>query len=154
MTSLSGSCLCGGVRFEADLPADLFQYCHCSSCRKSSGSAHAANLMFPLTALRWTRGEDLIGRFTDEHANPGYGRWFCTTCGSPIPRLSRTRKFWVVPAGTLDSAPRIEPQRNIYWDDRASWFVNCEALPKLAAEIGSEARDDPHRDVDEMNRQI
>ena len=44
---MKGSCLCGGVVYEIDPPFKIFQYCHCSRCRKFTGSAHAANLFVP-----------------------------------------------------------------------------------------------------------
>jgi hypothetical protein len=39
----TGSCLCGNVRYELTAELGDFGYCHCTSCRKASGSAHAAN---------------------------------------------------------------------------------------------------------------
>src|SRR5688572_6797145 len=38
-----GSCLCGRVRYEVTGDIGDFGYCHCTSCRKASGTAHAAN---------------------------------------------------------------------------------------------------------------
>jgi hypothetical protein len=38
---MRGSCLCGGVRFEVDRAVGPFELCHCSRCRKASGSALA-----------------------------------------------------------------------------------------------------------------
>ena len=48
-----GSCLCGGVAFEAGDPIEL-RNCHCSRCRKARGAAFAANLFVPAGAFRWT----------------------------------------------------------------------------------------------------
>ncbi len=50
---IRGSCLCGGVRFEIARAAGPFELCHCSKCRKVSGSAYRAGLLvegkdFPL----------------------------------------------------------------------------------------------------------
>ncbi|RPH66319.1 MAG: aldehyde-activating protein, partial [Hyphomicrobiales bacterium] len=39
-----GSCLCGDVRFEIAGDFEKFYLCHCSRCRKDTGSAHGANL--------------------------------------------------------------------------------------------------------------
>ena len=92
---LEGSCLCGAVRFEADLPLRWFQYCHCTSCRKTTSSAHAAHLFFPPAQFRWVSGEETIQRFIDKEDNPGYKRFFCRTCGSSVPRLNRTEEWMV-----------------------------------------------------------
>ena len=54
--SARGSCLCGSVTFEVQGPPSAFRYCHCSRCRKASGSAHAANMLVPETQFRWLAG--------------------------------------------------------------------------------------------------
>ena len=41
---IEGKCLCGNVRYRITGPILNFQYCHCSRCRKFTGSAHAANV--------------------------------------------------------------------------------------------------------------
>lgn len=38
-----GSCLCKKIRYEISQELGDFGYCHCVSCRKASGSGHAAN---------------------------------------------------------------------------------------------------------------
>lgn len=130
MTPINGTCLCGKVAFEVNSPPLKFLYCHCRSCRKSSGSIHAANLAFPEDSVQWKRGEDLVERFVDTDENPGFRRAFCRNCGSPVPKLSRNGQFWVVPSGLLDSDPGIRPQANIYWAERAPWQVSPDVLTK------------------------
>jgi hypothetical protein len=130
MKPITGSCLCGQVAFEVHEAPLKFLLCHCRSCQRASGSLHNANLAFPSDSLRWTRGEDAIGRFVDSGENPGYPRWFCRNCGSPVPKRSRNGQFWVVPSGTLDTDPGLRPQANIYWAEHAPWFVSADSLPK------------------------
>ena len=130
MHPITGSCLCGGVAFEVTGIPLKFIYCHCRSCRKSSGSVHAANLAFPEGSVRWTQGENLIELFVDAKENPGFPRCFCRCCGSPLPKLSRNRKFWVVPGGSLDSDPGMRPQANIYWAEHAPWYVSADQIAK------------------------
>ncbi len=45
-SSLTGSCLCGEVRYTATGEESRFYHCHCKRCRKASGTGHASNL-FP-----------------------------------------------------------------------------------------------------------
>jgi hypothetical protein len=47
-----GSCLCGSVTFAVDLPFDRFIHCHCSRCRKATGTAHASNAVVKAAAFR------------------------------------------------------------------------------------------------------
>ena len=135
MDPLEGSCLCGRVAFEVTGTPLKFLYCHCHSCQKSSGSVHAANIAFPEGAVKWTRGEDHIELFVDTKENPGFPRRFCRSCGSPVPKLSRNGKFWVVPSGLLDSEPGMTPQANIYWSEHARWYVPPDQIPKYGGPL-------------------
>jgi hypothetical protein len=58
-SELTGSCLCGGVRYTATGEEQRFYHCHCTRCRKASGTGHASNL-FMAGTLNWECGEDLI----------------------------------------------------------------------------------------------
>lgn len=125
-----GSCLCGGVAYAIEPPFLFFHYCHCSRCRKNSGSAHSANIFLKLEQFQWTRGADLVRRYElpeAEHLCTG----FCATCGSSLPWLSRNGRYVLVPAGGLDDAPVERPERNIYWKYRAPWYEDVSTLPTV-----------------------
>jgi hypothetical protein len=115
--------VCGAIGFEIREPFRGFQYCHCSRCRKKSGSALVANLFVPVDQLSWTRGEELVRRF--ELPNAKYwSTCFCSECGSAMPWLSRTGKAYIVPAGALDDDPGIRPLFSIHYGSRAPWYVH------------------------------
>ncbi len=139
---IQGSCLCGCVRFSFTLPHVRFNYCHCESCRKTTGSSNAANVMIPMAQFRWEEGESLVSRFTDTDVNPGFRRWFCSRCGGPVPRLNRTDEYMVIPAGLLDSQLPIRPERSIYWSERAEWLVAVDVIPKYAESLDSSISDE------------
>ena len=54
---MQGKCLCGGVQFvlSGELP-NLYQ-CHCSLCRKVTGSSANAAFRIDLAQLSWIEGE-------------------------------------------------------------------------------------------------
>ena len=58
-----GSCLCKKVQYEVELPFERFMYCHCTRCRKATGSPHAANGFVKPETFRWTQGEELVKRY-------------------------------------------------------------------------------------------
>ena len=60
---LKGSCLCGAVCYELVAPPVWAHVCHCSRCRKATGSAFAPNLFVPLDALLFTQGEEHLRAF-------------------------------------------------------------------------------------------
>lgn len=131
MNPPTGSCLCGTVRYAVRGEILNFQYCHCSRCRKFTGSAHAANMFARPDDLEWLAGEDSVGGY-ELKTEPGFLTAFCRNCGSSLPNLSSTGKFWVIPAGTLDDDPVARPKRNIFWDSRAPWFCDTGSLPRHA----------------------
>lgn len=125
-----GSCLCGSARFEVAPPFRSFRYCHCSRCRKATGSAFAANLFVEPAQLRWISGEDALARF-DLPGAEHFASCFCSRCGSPLPRLTRGGSVVVVPAGSLDDDPAVRPEHHIFWDSRAPWFPSQDRLPRF-----------------------
>lgn len=126
---LRGRCLCGAVGYRITGPVVNFQYCHCSRCRKFTGSAHAANLFVAPEHLEWDEGSDAsLGGF-DLQSEPGFLTAFCRTCGSSMPSMSSTGRFWVVPAGALEDDPGVRPRRSIFYESRAPWFVPTGELP-------------------------
>ena len=124
----TGSCLCGSVTYEISGHLGLFQYCHCSRCRKTTGSAFAANLFVAPAQFRWTKGKDKVHRYELEHAKH-FATSFCTQCGSSLPWLTKTGKAVVVPAGTLNEDLNIAPKVNTFYASRASWEKCVSELP-------------------------
>ena len=126
--TLRGSCLCGGVTYEIRPPFVFFHHCHCSRCRKNSGSAYGASILVKADHFEWTRGEDLVKRWELPEAQYYCTGW-CTNCGSKLPWQSRNKKGFLVPAGTLDDAPVERPEKNIYWAYHPEWYANPDDLP-------------------------
>ena len=126
--TIHGSCLCGSVKYRITGPFKIFQYCHCSRCRKVTGSAFSPNIFVPPERFNWLNGEELVGRYEYPDAKY-YATGFCRQCGSTLPWAVKGNKNVVVPAGTLDEKPDIEPMQNIFWDSRAPWFRAPDTLP-------------------------
>ena len=127
--SINGSCLCGTVKFELTPPSAVFRYCHCSRCRKATGTAHAANLFVPKSQFRWVAGESKLKKFD----LPGAKRFavaFCTECGTRMPHQVTGMENMLIPAGVLDGEPDRQPDGSIFWGSRAGWFVETPDLPK------------------------
>jgi len=125
----NGSCLCGEVTYEITGNLGVFQYCHCSRCRKFTGSAYASNIIIAIEHFKWTSGEALVGRFEPKETKH-FATSFCKNCGSSLPWLGKSKKAIVIPAGTLDSDPGIRPLQNIFWDSKAEWYKDASELVK------------------------
>ncbi|QFT57214.1 Glutathione-dependent formaldehyde-activating enzyme [Sulfitobacter sp. THAF37] len=125
----TGSCLCGGITFEIDGAFEHFFLCHCSRCRKDTGSAHASNIFAPGGKVRWLSGADLVRSF--RLSGTRHGKSFCAICGSALPDPQMDGALLVIPAGSLDTPPDICPEAHISWDDRASWDDGLCSLPRM-----------------------
>ena len=126
---IRGSCLCGAVAYEVHLPFHQFVNCHCSRCRKASGSAYAANALAEPSAFRWIRGESEVRRF-DLPTAQSFSACFCMRCGSQLPHATRSGRWIIIPAGSLDEDPGERPSRHVHWSSRAPWETVAEDLPK------------------------
>jgi len=125
--SLSGSCLCGAVRYVASGEEQRFYHCHCTRCRKASGTGHASNLFLQGT-LAWTSGEELIRSYKPPDAER-FTNTFCQVCGSRVPRFIERLGMVFIPAGSLDDEPSMRPQARIFQGSRAAWSCDDSALP-------------------------
>lgn len=127
--TVRGSCLCGSVTFEATPPFAEARYCHCSRCRKATAAAHAANSFVPQNQFKWLSGEDMIKRF-DLPGAKRFAVWFCSHCGTRVPHKIKTTDNMLLLLGLLDTKLDMQPEKNIFWDSKAEWYVSPDSLPK------------------------
>ena len=117
MTVRAGSCLCGARAYEIEGDIDAVWVCHCSRCRKASGSNGNSILIVPRGQFRWVRGED----HEDTFALPsGYSITRCRTCGTPLPAETDETNIYVT-AGTLDAPLGRGVRTHIFCGSRADW---------------------------------
>jgi hypothetical protein len=127
-TTLKGSCLCGAVKYEVSGEAQRFYHCHCTRCRKATGTGHATNLFLQPGALKWLSGEAQIHAFKVPEAKR-FTNQFCSACGSRLPRQAAGTDIVMIPSGSLDDEAPIKPQARIFSGARASWSCADDGLP-------------------------
>jgi hypothetical protein len=125
---VSGSCICGRVGYEARLPFKSFVNCHCSRCRKATGSAYAANAVVAPEAFAWTKGESEVRRFDLPEAR-SFATAVCGRCGAPVPHATRSGREVIIPGGSLDQDPGLRPSRSAFWESGAPWMPPAGELP-------------------------
>ena len=130
VVTLSGGCLCSAVRYSVSGEITRFYHCHCSRCRKATGTGHASNL-FIAGSIAWERGEDEVASYKPPEAKR-FTNSFCSTCGSRVPRYVPELGVVMVPAGSLDDDPGTLPQARIFTGSRAPWSCDTTALPEFA----------------------
>lgn len=128
-----GSCLCGSIKYTVKGELGPAVYCHCSRCRKASGSAFAANSAIDETAFEIVSGHANLKTFSTAE---GAHRMFCSACGSPIiskrdniPGVLRLR------LGTLDATAE-SPTAHIFVGSKANWYEIRDALPQFVERSG------------------
>jgi hypothetical protein len=128
---VSGSCLCGRIKYEIN--GALFEAlnCHCSMCRKAQGAAFRSRARVRAANFRWISGEDLL---TFYDSSPGNHRGFCSICGSPIlTKFDADKSVFSLPLGPLNEDPGIRPRLHVYVASKAPWFTISDDLPQFAA---------------------
>ncbi len=124
--TLVGSCLCGAVRYAVD---DAFRYalnCHCSQCRRATGSAFKPFGGIARDKLRLTHGADALSIYGDGTAHDTH----CRRCGSLLYSVVRDGAYVHVTLGTLIDAPSIRPSAHIFVASKAPWFTITDDLPQ------------------------
>ena len=134
--TITGSCLCGEVRYQLTEEPVWAVHCHCSRCRKTSGTAFASNLFVPFDALHYTQGENRLRSYKPPDAER-FTHVFCELCGSTLPFASATHGVVGVPMGSLDDDPCYTPRAHIFVESRAPWFEISDRLPQDPAGLGS-----------------
>lgn len=114
---LKGQCLCGDVRFEVEGPVAGIGQCHCSLCRKASGTNGNAVFLVPKARFSWSAGEACIVRF---ELRPSWSIARCSRCGSPLPQCYDGAQYWV-PAGLMDDALDTQVKIHIHTSSMADW---------------------------------
>ena len=94
------------------------RHCHCSLCRKQSGSASCVGVYISPDQFRWLAGEDQIQVY---ERPPGWRTAFCRVCGSPLPEPGVTGQVLGIPAGLLDQDPGIGVGFHIFVGSKAPW---------------------------------
>lgn len=127
-TTLKGGCLCGAVKYEVSGEPKRFYHCHCSRCRKATGTGHASNIFFQPGRLKWITGEEQVRAFKVPEAKR-FTNSFCTNCGGRLPRQAAGTEVVMIPAGSLDDEVPIRPQARIFAASRATWSCDGDGLP-------------------------
>lgn len=123
---LAGKCYCGAVRYDV---VDSFEYalnCHCSGCRRATGSAFKPFAGIARDKLVVTRGRDDVMIYGEETGHDAH----CARCGSLLYSLVRDAAYVHVAMGTLVDAPSIRPSAHIFVGSKAPWFTITDDLPQ------------------------
>jgi len=128
MTMLTGSCLCGAIKYEISGAVGPSLYCHCSMCRKWHGTAFRTRLAVPKRSFRFVCGEEML---TSYRSSADTVKTFCRVCGSPmVNSWDPDPDNYGLAMGTLDGDPGVRPSCHIYVGSKAPWYEIHDELPQ------------------------
>ena len=126
MTPREGRCLCGSTRYRAGGEASHVGYCHCASCRRSSGAPFVAWATFPKASFAFSAGVPSRHRSSEPVV-----RSFCPRCGTPLTyEHSATPAEIDVTLASLDDAAGLAPGFHIWVSQKLPWVVLEDGLPR------------------------
>ncbi len=126
MKTLKGQCLCRAVTYQVD---DDFAYafnCHCSNCRRATGSAFKPIAGISVERLSITEGSDRLLIFGDEAGCDVR----CADCGGFLYSVVRDGTFVHVAMGSLVDVPSKRPTAHIFVGSKAPWYDILDDLPQ------------------------
>jgi hypothetical protein len=101
------------------LKGEIYQ-CHCSRCRRFTGSSANANLVVDANSFKWRKPPTTLSQFVTPE---GWASSFCSTCGSKAPGKDEKYNIYYVPAGGLNSDEGLTVTAHIYVGSKASWDI-------------------------------
>ncbi len=125
-SSYPGGCLCGAVRYTVDAPARHLCYCHCTSCRRASGTPTVPWGTFASASFRLTRGA-----LAEYRSSAPVLRGFCASCGTPLTYKNAARPAEIdITLATLDDAAQLSPESHLWVADKLPWVAISDGLPQ------------------------
>ena len=131
-TNVSGGCLCGRVRYEAEAFLENGYICHCTICQRSTGQPTEITVLIKAGTLKYLKDEPKY-----YVSSPDGKRGFCGHCGSRLVwQALQAEDDWLtnITVGTLDRPQDALMTPHIYADTQLPWYKVCEDLPKLRQE--------------------
>jgi len=115
--TVRGTCACGKVSYEIEGGLYDATSCHCSMCRKASGSHSSTFALFEPGTFSWLSGQE---KLTHYKSSDDMGIYFCSICGSPLAGTYQGELGWVT-LGSVDGDPEIKVEKHIFMNSKALW---------------------------------
>lgn len=125
---LAGSCHCGAVTFEAEAPPVRMAQCHCTACRKATGTGHIVQAFFKREAV--TISGETTGHESPADSGSLRTRHFCPTCGSRLfAENDKNPAVIGIAVGAFENSEWFKPEVILYNDERPIWDTIDTEIP-------------------------
>jgi len=124
--NVTGSCLCGSIKYAITEEIKSAVNCHCKTCKKITGGAFETVAVVGEKSIEITAGQELLKAFRI-HENAD--KIFCSNCGTPIyNQVDKYPGFRMVHVGSLDQPSLVAPARNIFCESMLPWVKGIADL--------------------------
>ncbi|WP_421232808.1 GFA family protein [Aeromonas jandaei] len=128
MKQLHASCLCGTIHLTLPDQFDYMGNCHCSECRKFSGSDYASVGGLDGSKVTVTQGEEALTRYRKSAETT---LAFCRNCGSSLFSEKHSSGKINLRLGILDDVPTQSPNFHIFVGSKAPWHQIGDDCPQF-----------------------
>jgi hypothetical protein len=125
--AMKGKCLCGRVSWKAKGMPNAVHHCHCSMCRRWTGSAFATLVWFKRDAVTWPTMMPKVFR-----SSPIALRSHCDNCGTPIYLAYDARDDIALAAGSAEHPEQLTPTHHYGIESRLPWADLTSNMPARA----------------------
>jgi len=123
---ITGSCLCGSVKYEISGEVGDIVHCHCQTCRKAHGSAFSSVASVQDKHFQIS-GENHLKSY---ESSKGKHRYFCSNCGTQVYAKRENTSHVILRLGSLDSDIDSIEKEHIWVSQKASWYNLDSKLPE------------------------
>lgn len=121
---LTGGCLCGAVRYEAEGEPINVRVCHCRLCQRAIGAAFNARALYEIDKVAVT------GDVARVNSSPGLQRGFCPKCGTTLYSMRESLGVMGLTSGSMDDPSRFAPTEHIWVSSKQPWLKLDDGLPQ------------------------
>ena len=113
-------CCCGACSIEVEGEPVLNAVCHCSNCKRRTGSAFGWSAYFTDDQVTARTGEYGVYEITGARRQR---RWFCAACGTTLLWQAGRWPSWTGTAGgCFTETPLTAPATTVSNDGRCAWL--------------------------------
>jgi hypothetical protein len=128
---IDGACLCGAIRYGAEINPDAIMVCHCTDCQVNGGGAFRWGTLVAKEDFHLLAGEP---KFYRKVAASGRERAlaFCADCGTSLYGTEADNpQSYSLRLGTARQARELTPSLQIWRGSACSWLDDLAGIPAM-----------------------
>ncbi len=122
----NGNCLCGAVKFAAEIPNLEVGTCHCGMCRRWSGG------IFLAVGFKGDIEIDDDSNLNFFHSSDWGERGFCNKCGSNLFWRTQDKSHGVVSVQALEEADEATLSSEIFIDKKPDYYSFSQETKQMS----------------------